>query len=156
MIQEERTERMSANTKDPGEHRIVTPYYRVLYADTDAMGIVYNGEYFKIFEQGRGEYLREIGSSYASIEERGIRTPITETFAHFYLPFRYDDLIREDTWMSQLKKASFRFEYRLYKDGDPKTLMASAHTLHAALNMDNKVVKIPDWLIDELHKGRKA
>ena len=140
-------------TPRPDGRRVVSSYYRVLYADTDLMGVVNNAHYFRFFEQGRGEYLREVGSAYSSIEERGVRTPLTEAFAHFYLPFRYDDLIRIDAWMSQLKKASFRFEYRLYKDGDP-ALMVSGHTVHAALNMENKVIKIPDWLIAELDLGK--
>jgi acyl-CoA thioester hydrolase len=147
---------MSALSPPPDNpKKIVTSFYRVLYIDTDLMGIVNNANYFRFFEQGRGEYLRRIGSSYASIEERGIRTPITEAFAHFYLPFRYDDLIRIDTWISQLKKASLRFEYRLYKDPNP-TLMGAGHTVHAALNLDNKVVKIPDWLLEDLGRGAEG
>jgi acyl-CoA thioester hydrolase len=119
------------------------------------MGIINNMHYFRFFEQGRGEYLRQIGCTYRTIEEKGIRTPITEGFARNHHPFHYDDLIRIDTWMSQLKKASFRFDYRLYKDKED-TVMVSGHTIHAALNLDNKVVKIPDWLIDILRNNIKS
>jgi acyl-CoA thioester hydrolase len=144
---------MSALSPLPSDpNKIVSSYYRVLYADTDLMGVVNNAHYFRFFEQGRGEYLRHLGRSYASIEESGFRTPLTEAFAHFYKSFRYDDLIRIDCWLSQLKKASFRFEYRLYNDQD-SFLMVAGHTVHAILNMDNKVVKIPEWLIAELKGG---
>ena len=37
---------------------------RVIYADTDAMGIVYHTNYIKWFEVGRNEYLRELGYPY--------------------------------------------------------------------------------------------
>jgi acyl-CoA thioester hydrolase len=121
--------------------------YRVLYVDTDLMGIVNNANYFRFFEQGRGDYLRDRGVPYSLIEERGIRSPLTEAWAHFYHPFQYDDLIRMESWISQIKKASFMFDYRLYKDGDP-TLRVAGRTLHATLNLENKVVKLPAWLIN--------
>ena len=34
---------------------------RVIYANTDAMGIVYNGTYISWLEKGRGEWLRDAG-----------------------------------------------------------------------------------------------
>jgi acyl-CoA thioester hydrolase len=128
---------------------ISTSWYRVLYVDTDTMGIVNNANYFRFFEKARGAYLRQLNCSYASIEKRGIRTPLTETSAHFYLPFHYDDLIRMETKITKVKKASFRFEYKLYKENET-TLRVGGHTLHATLNWDNKVVKIPDWLLESL------
>jgi acyl-CoA thioester hydrolase len=121
--------------------------YRVLYVDTDVMGIVNNANYFRFFEMGRGDYLRERGVPYSAIEEQGIRSPLTEAWAHFYKPFRYDDLILMESWVSQVKKASFAFDYRLFLDGDPD-LRVAGRTLHATLDFENRVVKIPAWLID--------
>ena len=151
---------MTLSAPLPGTY-VSTSFYRVLYADTDTMGIVNNAVYFRIFEQGRGDYLRGRGMPYSEIEERGIRSPLTEAWAHFYKPFRYDDLIRIECWVSAIKKASFMFDYRLYRDeggsggasmnpekgpeGSPVILVAG-RTLHATLNYENKVVKFPDWL----------
>jgi acyl-CoA thioester hydrolase len=123
-----------------------TSWYRVLYADTDTMGIVNNGHYFRYFEQGRGELLRKLDMPYSDIERRGLFTPLTEAWAHFYHSFKYDDLIRIECWISMVKKASFRFDYRLYLEESPE-LRVAGHTVHATLNQDHKVVKIPDWLL---------
>ncbi|MDR2613180.1 MAG: acyl-CoA thioesterase [Deltaproteobacteria bacterium] len=133
-----------------GHFKAVT-HYRVLYADTDLMGIVNNAHYFRFFEQGRGEYLRLLDFPYAKIEENGIRTPLTEAWAHYYLPFHYDDLIRIECWLAQIKNASFRFDYHLFLEGDPK-LHVAGRTLHAAVNLETKVVKIPDWLLEALNR----
>ena len=35
--------------------------YRVIYGDTDQMGIVYYANYLRWFERGRAEFLRQIG-----------------------------------------------------------------------------------------------
>lgn len=37
---------------------------RVIYADTDQMGVVYHSNYLRYFEIGRTELLRELGISY--------------------------------------------------------------------------------------------
>ncbi|MDR1036733.1 MAG: acyl-CoA thioesterase [Deltaproteobacteria bacterium] len=134
---------------EDGHFKAVTRY-RVLYADTDLMGVVNNAHYFRFFEQGRGEYLRLLDFPYVKIEEKGIRTPLTEAWAHYYLPFRYDDLIRVECWLSQVKNASFRFDYQLYLEGSPK-LHVTGRTLHATVNLEGKVVKIPDWLTEILN-----
>lgn len=132
-----------------------TTWYRVLYIDTDAMGIVNNGHYFRFFEQGRGELLRQLGVPYSEIERRGYFTPLTEAWAHYYASFRYDDLMRIECWISQIKKASFRFEYRLYQE-DSQELRVAGHTVHATLNQAHKVVKIPDWLMEIIRPAPKA
>jgi len=38
--------------------------YRVLYAHTDKLGVVYYGKYFEYFEAGRSDMLRKLGYPY--------------------------------------------------------------------------------------------
>ena len=57
----------------------VAPYrHRVLYGDTDQMGVVYYATYLRFFEGARGEWIRALGLTYAEIEERGIYLPVLE------------------------------------------------------------------------------
>lgn len=122
--------------------------HRVLYADTDAMGIVYNGAYFRFFERARDEYLRQRGLPYSAIEARGISTPLTEAFAHYYSSFHYDDMITMECWISQIKRASFRFEYRLFLAEKPGDTKVAGYTTLAILDkITQKVAKIPDWML---------
>ena len=44
---------------------------RVIYADTDAMGIVYHTNYIKWFEVGRNELMRQLGIIYNEMEQHG-------------------------------------------------------------------------------------
>lgn len=122
--------------------------HRVLYADTDAMAIVYNGAYFRFFERARDEYLRQRGLPYSQIEARGISTPLTEAFAHYYSSFHYDDMISMECWISQIKRASFRFEYRLFLAEKPEETKVAGYTTLAVLDKaTQKVAKIPDWML---------
>src|ERR1043165_9410372 len=53
-------------------------FYRVIYGDTDQMGVVYYANYLRWFEMGRTELLRQLGAPYSSIEGRGAFFPVTE------------------------------------------------------------------------------
>ena len=45
--------------------------YRVPYADTDQMGVVYYGNYLTIFERARSELMRACGYTYRQCEAEG-------------------------------------------------------------------------------------
>ena len=53
--------------------RFTTPI-RVRYAETDAAGVVYYGNYLTYFEVVRVELLRALGHPITAIEERGVMT----------------------------------------------------------------------------------
>ncbi len=47
---------------------------RVIYGDTDQMGMVYYGNYLRYFEIARNEFLRRAGAPYRAFEEtHGLR-----------------------------------------------------------------------------------
>ena len=70
-----------------------TTQYRVCYADTDQMGVVYYANYFVLFERARTELLRQNGLSYRQIEELGFMLPVLDAHAKYHRPARYDDLL---------------------------------------------------------------
>ncbi len=45
--------------------------YRVIYADTDQMGVVYYGNYGKLYEMGRSEMVRGLGITIQGTGEAG-------------------------------------------------------------------------------------
>lgn len=75
---------------------------RVRYAETDQMGVVYHGNYFAFFEAGRGEFIRDLGFTYAEMEKQGFFLPIVDVHCKFFRPARYDDLITIRTTLKEL------------------------------------------------------
>ena len=75
------------------DHIVQRTCFRVRYADTDQMSIVWHGNYFEYFEVGRTELLRTLGFTYRGMEEGGIRLPLVEAHCRFLQPARYDDEI---------------------------------------------------------------
>ncbi|HBR54086.1 MAG TPA: thioesterase, partial [Flavobacteriaceae bacterium] len=62
---------------------------RVRYAETDQMGVVYYGNYAQYLEQGRTEWLREMGFSYKWMEDNQVILAVTNLSVNYKLPARY-------------------------------------------------------------------
>ena len=43
---------------------------RVIYGDTDKMGVAYHANYLRWFEMGRSEMFRNLGLTYREMEEK--------------------------------------------------------------------------------------
>ena len=103
---------------------------RVLYADTDAMGVVYHGKYIVWFELGRTEFLREIGFPYSELEKLPFWLPVTVTHCEYKAPGRYDDLLEIATWPSRLTFATVRMSYEIRRK-ETGALLVTGYTEHA-------------------------
>jgi len=122
---------------------------RVIYGDTDAMGVMYYGNYMRFLEVGRCEFLRERGRPYAEIEASGLFMPVAEVGVKYLRPARYDDLVEIAVRVEVLRRASVRFEYRLSvlkEEGEPE-LLATAFSRHACYSREHeRVVSLPPEL----------
>lgn len=114
---------------------------RIRYKDTDRMGVVYYGNYFTFFEIGRSEYMRELGFPYSRLESEGYSLVVTEASAKYHANVGYDSLIRVKTAITELRKVRLRFDYKVISENNVR--LVSGHTIHACLNSDQKLVKIP-------------
>jgi len=132
------------------QNRVSWTHYRVIYGDTDRMGVVYYGNYPRLFERGRAEFVRERGLTYREVEERGFALPVTEAFCHYLQPAHYDDLLLIETRVGQIKRASLRFDYRIFQEkGDPAPLV-TGYTLHACTDLEGRIVRIPEFMLTVL------
>ena len=113
-------------------HRIET---RVIYAETDAMGIVYYANYLRWFEMGRTELMRAMGIAYKDLEDQGVYLPASEIFCKYHASAEYDDVIIIETSVEFLKRASIRFAYRLWRKEDGAELV-TGWTLHAFVDRE--------------------
>jgi len=121
--------------------------YRVIYGDVDQMGVVYYGNYFRLFEAGRTELIRERGMSYREIEESRVAMPVTEAYCHYHRPARYDDLLVIETRVGQVRRASLRFDYRIFRRDEPEALLVEGHTVHACTDPDGRIVRLPKHVL---------
>lgn len=124
---------------------------RVIYADTDAMGIVYHTNYIKWFEIGRTELLRGVGIVYAQMEAQGYNLPLTEVYCNYLFPARYDQTLVVETELEYLKRASMKFVYTIW-DEDREKALVEGYTIHACTNKIGKIVRIPSFILEKVNE----
>lgn len=122
---------------------------RVIYADTDAMGIVYHTNYIRWFERGRTELFRELGIAYKEMESLGFNLPVTQAYCHYHLPARYDDLVLLESDINFVKRASIKFIHKIW-DAEHANLLTEGYTVHACTDRSGKIIRLPALIIDKL------
>ncbi|PIE69082.1 MAG: thioesterase [Deltaproteobacteria bacterium] len=126
--------------------------YRVIYGDTDAAGIVYNANYLRYFEIGRGEMMRAWALSYKEIEALGLVFPVTETYVRFKAPARYDDELVIALSLAEFKRVSCRFHYRIHRKvaTGEGPLLVKGFTVHAFVGREGRLTALPEELRERL------
>jgi len=114
------------------------------------MAIVYYANYLRFFEIGRTEFLRDSGLNYKEVEKKGF-LPATETKLNYIKSAKYDDLLRIETAIGFVKRASAKFDYDIYSGEE---LIVRGYTIHACLDRYNRVVRFPEMLVTVL-KGER-
>ncbi len=119
--------------------------FRVSYADTDRMGVVYYANYLILFERGRTELMREAKVRYRDLEEEGLFLPAMEANLRYLSPAHYDDLLKIKTRICDLGRASMTFAYEVVNADTGKTLVRGT-TKHPFVNKSWKPVAVPPRL----------
>jgi acyl-CoA thioester hydrolase len=113
---------------------------RVIFGDTDQMGVVYYANYLRYFESARAAYWRALGRSYKDLEAWGVALPVMEAHCHYKRPALYEDLLEVETWVNEVRGASLRFSYRIHR-GD--AVIAEGNTRHAVIGRDGRPRGLP-------------
>jgi acyl-CoA thioester hydrolase len=119
---------------------------RVRFGETDAMGVANNAAYLQYFEIGRIEFLRAAGHSYAAVHEGGIDMVVAEAGIRYLRPLFFDDEFEVECTLEQRSRASFRFAYRLARDGEEVTTGFTRHACVERATM--RPVRVPAWLAE--------
>lgn len=125
--------------------------FRVRYGETDQMGIVYHGNYLQYLEMGRVEWLRELGISYKSLEEKGIILPVISVRLKYLKSAAYDDLITVRTHLKKPPQVKIEFDYEILADnGD---ILVEANTVLAFMKRDsNRPMACPEFILTKIRE----
>lgn len=117
--------------------------YRVIYGDTDQMGVAYYANYLRWFEMGRTELMRQAGMPYDAVEDAGLFFPVAEVHCRYRHPARFDDLVLIETSIGTLERVSLYFNYAIHRQCDTQ-LLATGWTKHACVNRAGRPQRIPE------------
>jgi acyl-CoA thioester hydrolase len=132
---------MLQDQESPAKHRTS---FRVRYAETDQMGVVYHANYLVWMEIGRVELVRSRGFNYKDLEEaEGIFLGVVEASCRYHFPARYDQEIVVETEVLSSNSRMIEFSYRILLAATEK-LLARGSTKHIWLNNDMRPSRLPE------------
>ena len=126
--------------------------FRVRYSETDQMGVVYHAEYLVWCEVGRTDYIRGCGLPYSDLERRGTSLAVAEATIRYHAPARYDDLVRVETTLTDVRSRALTFEY-LIRNSKTGEKLATARTLLVSLDPNGKPVPLPRDVRELMERG---
>jgi len=135
--------------------RLSTTEFRVRYAETDQMGVVYHAQYLVWCEIGRTEHIRTLGMPYRELERRGVRLAVAEATIRYHAPARYDDAIRVLTTVAGVGSRTLTFAY-VITNADSAERLATARTALVSLNSVGRVATLPSELRAALERDAAA
>ena len=120
---------------------------RVIFGDTDQMGVVYYANYLRFFESARAAYWRALGKSYKDLEAAQVALPVVEAHCNYKKPAYYEDVLEVDVEVGELRSASMRFVYVIRRGAD---VVAEGYTRHAVIGPTGRPRALPDEFRDLL------
>jgi acyl-CoA thioester hydrolase len=110
------------------------------------MGVVYYGNYGRLYEMGRTEMIREMGMPYIELEHAGIVMPVFSVESKYRKVLKYDELITIETTVKEMPAVRMEFFHKIYnEDGG---LAHEAKVVLVFLDMNtNRPVRAPESLV---------
>ncbi|AAC07441.1 YbgC/FadM family acyl-CoA thioesterase [Aquifex aeolicus] len=119
---------------------------RVQFYETDAQGIVHHSNYFRYFEEARGEFLRSKGFPYSKMRDMGLEVVLLNAYCEYKKPLFYDDVFEVHLNLEELSRFTFTFSYIVFKED---IAVAKANTKHCMVK-NGKIVSIPKEVLEVL------
>jgi acyl-CoA thioester hydrolase len=126
--------------------------FRVRYAETDQMQVVYHSNYLIWCEIGRTEFIRALGTPYVELERQNVTLAVVEASLRFHAAARYDNLIRVTTTITDVRSRTLTFDY-VITNAETGERFVTASTKLASLTRDSRLTKMPDSLLKVLQNA---
>ena len=128
---------------------------RVIYGDTDQMGVVYHGTYPRFLEAARVELMRSLGACYRDTERAGVGLPVIDLGISYRSPAKYDDIVSVYAGISLVTPARVTFVYRVVVEAGDRVgatepvEIAFAESRHGCIDMqDGGATRMPDSIYE--------
>ena len=126
---------------------------RVRFAETDAMGVTYHGNYLPWFEMARVALLDQLGCPYRELEKQGFLLPVLEAGLTYHRPYHFDDRVQVTVSLTERPRARMRLTYKVERGGE---LLVEGFTVHAFVSRDFKAIRPPEALEEAIGKALRT
>lgn len=113
----------------------------VRFSETDAMGVVWHGNYLKYFEDGREFFGREFDMPYLKVADHGFFIPIVHTSLDYKSSVYYGQRIKVVTEYVPVRTAKIVFNYKVINlaTGD---IAATGTTTQVFVSQDTRQLEL--------------
>jgi acyl-CoA thioester hydrolase len=118
--------------------------FRVRYAETDQMRVVYHANYLVWFEMARTELCRIRGVRYRDMErDDQIRLAVVDAHCRYHAPALYDDEIISEGRIAEVNSRMLTFAYEI-RNAETGQLLVTGETKHVFLDANGRPVRVPE------------
>lgn len=143
---------MVKETESAPSTNIISVEERIRWSDMDTAGIMYFGNYTRLFEIGETELFRAMGIPYRDevMNSMGFYFLRVNYHCDFKSPLFVDDLVQIETWIGDIGTRSARLDFRVQRDD-----VVNAHgycTIVAVDKQSRKSISIPSHIRHEMQR----
>jgi len=121
----------------------------VPFHDTDPLGVVWHGHYYKYMELARTALLRSMDLDVPQIRDLGFRMYVIESRCRYAWPLRYGDRVRVSAWLRDVDNR-INIAYEVFNVTENRR-SARGHTILASTDADGVLLlETPDELLRRL------
>ena len=113
---------------------------RVRLSETDALGVVYYGQYLTYFDISRLELLRKAGVTIAYLKKRKLGFVAAESKCRYVSSARFDDVLTLRVSVTKIGTSSVQYSHTVMRHGKE---VAHGVVTDVMVGLDGKPAKIP-------------
>ncbi len=120
--------------------RVFRMRHRVRLSETDALGVVYYGQYLTYFDLSRLELLRRMGITLSLLTRRGLGFVAAEASCRYHSSGRFDELLTLDVSVAKLGVSSVTYSHKIRRG---RVLVAEGRVTDVMVDARREPVEIP-------------
>lgn len=113
----------------------------IRFSDTDAMGVVWHGNYLRFFEDAREAFGNNFELRYLDMYNKGYFTPIVTSEIHHKSPLYYGDKVRAIARYIPSAAAKLIFEYEII-NLTSDSISATGKTVQIFLSARDRILEL--------------
>ncbi len=115
---------------------------RIRFSEVDSMGILWHGNYIKLFEDGRESWGLKFGLHYIDMYENKVVTPIIHTSIDHKKVLKYGDIAIIETEYVDTLAAKIKYNYRISRKSDGQ-IVAEGETVQVFTEISGDLILSP-------------
>ena len=114
---------------------------KIRFSDTDAMGVVWHGNYLRFFEDAREAFGMQYGMTYLNMYHNGFFTPIVKSNVEHKSPINYGETVMAIAKLKPSPAAKIVFEFDIMNTSTGK-LSAIGSTTQVFLHAEDRSLEL--------------